>query len=177
MLCPFTADVAKLKSAIDQFYASGFLSGSSLCWDAVYTGISLFPVNVDPNVVKVLLLLSDGFDTSSTHTPSELIDLANSRGVQVTVCGYGDVKPENEKTLVDICEKTGGSYYKAPEVAKLTEVMQTISRDLQGQYKVGYITLRTQGKYTVKVVITYKGVSNYFEVKDLDLGSIFVKTG
>ena len=50
--------------------------GFSSAWDAVESGLQLFPATPDPSRVRVLAFLSDGFDNSSTATPQTLIDEA-----------------------------------------------------------------------------------------------------
>jgi hypothetical protein len=166
----FTTDKQVLVEAIDRFVNLRLDHGSSRCWDAVYTGISIFPETSQQQDARALLYLSDGFDTSSRHTPAEIIALAKQRKVQIYALGTGAVK--DEATLQKLSKETEGGYYRAENLPRLEEQLHTVSQDLRGQYKAGYVSLRTAGRYDVRVQIEWEGKANYFE-QTLDLGAIY----
>lgn len=178
ILQPLIADKTALDNALNDFMNKGFLSGASLCWDAVYKGLSLYTLpkvekEEGKHIVRALVFLSDGRDTSSTHTRSEIIDLAKAVKTQIYVLGLGQVF--EEKNLQDIAKATGGAYYKAEEARLLGTKLEAIATDLRGQYIVRYVTLQTTGKHKVKYNVSYLGFSVDVDAGTLDLGSVFTK--
>jgi hypothetical protein len=161
IVADFTADKGALHAALDAFLDSGYMSGSSLCWDAVYEAVALFGDGPSDDDARAVIYLSDGRDTSSEHTPGEVSSLARELSVQIYVIGYGDVT--NLDDLRSMASSTDGAYYPAEDRAALEEQFESISRDLGGQYRVSYVSLRPAGSYTARVEATCEGLSGSFE--------------
>lgn len=118
-------------------------SGFSVAWDAVHSGLSLFPSTVDLGRVKTLAFLSDGFDTSSAQTPQSVINLAVARDVSIFNVGVEDVRGGDEIDLINVSDQTGGRYYHAEQIDDLLDHFQSIDDELTGQYKAAYVTPRS----------------------------------
>lgn len=130
--------------------------GFSSAWDAVESGLQLFPETPDPSRVRVLAFLSDGFDTSSTATPQTLIDEALARDVRIFNVGVENVREVDELELERIAAETGGRYYRAEQVAQLVSRFDEIDAELRGQYKVAYITPQS-GNFELGLWVTANG--------------------
>jgi Mg-chelatase subunit ChlD len=172
VLQDFTTEKEEARFAIQSF--TGAYNGFSTCWDAVYLGLGLFPIEIDSNTVRNLVFLSDGFDNSSIHTPRELSSLAQSIGVRIYNIGVGDfIEPVNEATLREISETTGGMYYRAEELNQLREQFGQIVDDLGGNYKISYITPR-RDIFEVEIGISYDGLNTRNPIiASIDGASIF----
>jgi hypothetical protein len=119
-------------------YVQNFPAGSR-CWDALASAISsLGTQNNDEQ--HVVIFCSDGYDTSSSHTPDDVISLATNANVQVYCVGFGN--PVDTATLTRITDQTQGRYYEATNVESLAASFSQIGKDLSGQYYLRWATLQ-----------------------------------
>jgi len=97
---------------------------------------------------NVIILLTDGQSNSGEITPEKASDIARDRGVKIYTIGVGTkgeapflvkdafgreryIKQRvniDEKTLMQIAEKTGGLYFRAENTKGLEEIYDTIDR-------------------------------------------------
>jgi hypothetical protein len=175
VLYDFSTDKAAVKSAIDQFGNSGFDYGSTRCWDGVYDALELFQATADPDNVRVVIFLTDGNDTSSDHSPADCIGAAQTKGVQLYVIGCGSVY--DEANLQNMASSTDGLYYRAADLSSLQQHLAQVIRDLGGQYKASYVTLKpaSSGTFAVKLKVEHEGLSAE-HTENLDLGAIYGDT-
>jgi len=80
---------------------------------------------------RLLILLSDGSDTSSAMSPVNAAEIAASEGVEIYTVGVGDPEASGESrvdlaALQDIARRTGGAYFYASDAEALTEVYERI---------------------------------------------------
>ncbi|MFQ5627160.1 MAG: hypothetical protein ACE5I1_00250 [bacterium] len=166
VLSYFTSDTTFLIGALDAFASSQIDNGSSRVWDAVHKGLQLFPDEDNPDNVRLLIFLSDGYDTSSRFTPDNIIELANKKFAQIHSVGTGNVR--GSQVLEKITHSTEGLFYAADSLSDITFQLNEIAANLSGQYKLSYISLLQQSKPEVKVQIEYDGKFNSFaQVVDL----------
>lgn len=130
--------------------------GFSSAWDAVESGLQLFPADPDSSRVRVLAFLSDGFDNSSTATPQTLIDEALARDVRIFNVGVENVREVDELELERIASETGGRYFRAEQVDQLVARFDEIDAELRGQYKVAYVTPQS-GSFDLSLWVTANG--------------------
>ncbi|PLX28531.1 MAG: hypothetical protein C0600_09645, partial [Ignavibacteria bacterium] len=95
----------------------------TVVWDGIYAGI-IELINQGVNQCRAVVVLTDGRDTSSQRTVSEIIALANRNRVRVFTIGLGNV---NFAELEMIAQLTGGKYYLAPNAGQLSAIYQEIS--------------------------------------------------
>jgi von Willebrand factor type A domain-containing protein len=117
--------------------------GFSSAWDAIDSGLELFPAAPDSSRVTVLAFLSDGFDTASVATPQTIIDKAIARDVRIFNVGVEDVRGVDELELERISSETGGRYFQAEQIDQLVARFDDIDAELSSQYKVAYVTPQT----------------------------------
>jgi VWFA-related protein len=128
LLQSMTSNKVMLNSTINALGGGG----STALWDAVYAAIQHLAVNAtNPN--KVVVLLSDGGDNSSTHNVNDVILAAQADSVRLYPIGLGSLC---SRDLLDTCAKlTGGVYMEAPTPAQLDSVfgmMFSIARTTNG---------------------------------------------
>lgn len=101
------------KNAINNLYASGGTSiGGGLqagYQDLITNGVDVSTGEADP--VRLMLLLSDGWETSPPFVTDDLLNNINGAGITVHTLGI-DIYA-NQELLTNIASKTGGSYYYA----------------------------------------------------------------
>ena len=168
IIAPFSADKGALTAALDAFVAQPLDHGSSRVWDALYSAVDIFGGGV--NKERTIFFITDGRETSSDKSPSDVIAYAKQGQTSIFIIGAGSVS--NETALADIAGQTGGEYYPAGSIDSFRQRLQQITRDLGGQYKLSYITLKREGSHDVRVQFEYDGLTGQFDTL-LDLGSIY----
>lgn len=78
--------------------------GGTPLWDSAYSLLG----RVDEG--DRLTLLTDGEDTGSTHSPQQVIDLADDRDIKISTIGIG-VNQNTQRDLTRVARETGGSFY------------------------------------------------------------------
>ena len=125
---PFTEDLESLQGFLDQT-AAGMAGPNTALGDAIGLAVRTFEASEVPQ--RVLILLSDGADTSSRMTPVNAAALAADRGVTVHTIGVGDPEATGEDrvdlaALQAIADQTGGSYFFASDEEALEAVYAEI---------------------------------------------------
>lgn len=121
---PFTEDLASLTEFLDQTIV-GMAGPNTAIGDSIGLAIRTFEASeVDQ---RLMILLSDGADTSSRMTPINAADIAREKGVSIYTIGVGDPVASGEGrvdlgTLQVIAQRTGGAFFFAGDAAALTEV-------------------------------------------------------
>ena len=172
VLSALTTNRQVIRDRISQFSESSFDPGSSRVWDSVVAGADLFSTREQNlRVVRALVFLSDGRDTSSVNARDDAQEYAQARGVQLYAMGVGEVFQEEE--LMEMADSTGGGYYPARDVSLLQEQLQLLVNDLRGQYQVSYITLRRAGEYSAEVAVELDGVMGSMQTAPFDAAAFF----
>lgn len=125
---PFTEDLESLTGFLDQTEA-GMAGPNTALGDAI--GLAIRSFETSEVEERLLLLLSDGADTSSRMTPLNAAAIAADRGVAVTTIGVGDPEGSGENRvdlnlLEDIARTTGGDYFFAGDAEALQTVYDRI---------------------------------------------------
>lgn len=125
---PFTEDLNSLNGFLDQT-AVGMAGPNTALGDAIGLGIRTFDSSeVDQ---RLMIVLSDGADTSSRMTPVNASAIAADKGVVIYTIGVGDPDASGEDrvdldALKDIANRTGGAYFFADDEVALAETYQRI---------------------------------------------------
>ena len=174
VLSALTTDRNGIRGNVLRFSQSSFDPGSSRVWDSVVAGTGLFSTRQDNSrVVRALVFLSDGRDTSSVNDREAARRLARAQYVQLYALGVGEVFQEAE--LREMANSTGGGYYSARDFSLLQEQLQLLVNDLRGQYQLSYITLRRTGEYSVGVEVNLPevGERGWMETAPFDVARFF----
>lgn len=127
---PFTEDLQSLNGFLDQSVV-GMAGPNTALGDAIGLGIRTFEgSDVDQ---RLMILLSDGADTSSRMTPINAAALAADRDVVIYTIGVGDPEGSGEDrvdlgALEDIAGRTGGKFFFAGDTGALEQVYAEIDK-------------------------------------------------
>ena len=172
VLSALTTDRDAVLGSVRAFAGSLFEPGSSRMWDSIQTAASLFTNREENrNVVRALVFISDGRDTSSDRTRSDAAGIADDNDIQLYAVGVGDVHERDE--LEELVQSTGGGYYPAVELDALQDQLRVLVSDLQGQYRVSYTTLRRQGPYRTRINLDLPWATGALETKALEVSAFY----
>lgn len=97
--------------------------GMTAIYDAVKTATNGFDADSSGEKSKIIILLTDGRDNSSSTTLNSAIAQAKASNVIIYTVGVGSV---NKTALADLSESTGGSFYYLSDFSQLKAVFNTI---------------------------------------------------
>ncbi len=127
---PFTEDLASVKELLETTQV-GMAGPHTAIGDAIGLAIRTFETSeVDQ---RLLVLLSDGADTTSTMSPVNAAEIAAQQGVSIFTIGVGDPEGSGEdkvdlKALEDIAARANGAFYYATDSEGLEQVYAEIER-------------------------------------------------
>ena len=127
---PLTLDHASLALLLDDS-GIGMAGPNTAIGDAIGLGLKLLDQAHEPQ--KVLILLTDGNDTSSAITPDHAADMAAAKGVIIHTIAIGDPQASGEakvnlSALQGIAAATGGRYFRAEDRDSLSQVYATLDQ-------------------------------------------------
>ncbi|PBJ21206.1 von Willebrand factor type A domain protein [Pseudomonas sp. ACN8] len=134
---PLTLDHASLSLLLDDT-GIGMAGPNTAIGDAI--GLSLKLLDKAHEQEKVLILLTDGNDTSSAITPDHAAAMAAAKGVVIHTIGIGEPNAEGEakvnlQGLQDIAQATGGRFFRAEDRNALDQVYSTLDKLTPHQVK------------------------------------------
>jgi Ca-activated chloride channel family protein len=134
---PLTLDHRSLSLLLDDS-GIGMAGPNTAIGDAIGLGRKLLDQAREPE--KVLILLTDGNDTSSAITPDHAADMAAAKGVIIHTIGIGDPQATGEakvnlNALQGIATATGGRYFRAEDRDSLNQVYATLDTITPHQVK------------------------------------------
>jgi Ca-activated chloride channel family protein len=134
---PLTLDHASLSLLLADT-GIGMAGPNTAIGDAI--GLSLKLLDKALEQEKVLILLTDGNDTSSAITPDHAAEMAANKGVIIHTIGIGDPSASGEakvnlSALEQIAKTTGGQFFRAEDRSALDQVYSTLDRLTPHQVK------------------------------------------
>lgn len=147
-----THDFPAVKAAI----ARGKASGHTSLVDASFTGLTISPP--DTNGRRVMLVFSDGLDTSSWLRPADVMDAAGRTSVLVSGVGVGNLRVPFLKDLVEL---TGGDLLEQQSTRDLRSAFVRLLAGYRQRYVVGYSPtgVPQTGWHPVSVSVSTKGAT------------------
>ncbi|AWR87983.1 vWA domain-containing protein [Meiothermus taiwanensis] len=125
----FTSDKTALLSAVDQ---ATFEGGGTNLWDATYDSarhVSSQQGN------RIVLVLTDGEDNSSSKTPAAVIQQATQSQTRVYMVGLSsDPNSLSFRDMQRIAANTGGLFAFAGNANQLETMFNSIFNDIQGSF-------------------------------------------
>jgi tight adherence protein B len=113
---------------------------------ALYDAVALAASSASAEALpaRVLILLTDGDDTSSAASAEDAIAVAKEAGISVYVIGIkgSGFDPSALQRFVD---ETGGSYYATASTSALADVYASIAEELERTWQVEYVTAARPG--------------------------------
>jgi len=127
--------------------ATGSLTYTTAIWDAIWITSKSVMSEVEPQARRVIVIITDGEDTSSRATLDEAIDGAIQADTIVFAIGIGDPKVSNgvnKSALKKLGSETGGQVYFPRTDDDLNNSFKRIERELRSQYVVAYVPHQTK---------------------------------
>ena len=112
---------------------------------ALYDAIALSAraLAAEPNGGRVLVVLTDGRDTSSAASVTEAVNAVRSAGAVVYAIALGTDTPPGP--LQRVVHATGGALYGAASSDQLSRVYAAIAAELRRTWRVEYVTAARPG--------------------------------
>jgi len=129
-------DFARVVERIRQKKATGFT--------ALYDAVGMYLDGADgQDGRKVMLLYTDGGDTRSSLSKSELLDLLKASDVTVYAIGAlehqsASFRNEARMLLTQVAETTGGRAFFPTALKELDSVYEKVVAEVRAQYTIGY---------------------------------------
>lgn len=118
---PLTFDRKTVSKLLEESFIN--LAGrATAIGDAI--GLAVKRLKDEDEENRILILLTDGANTSGNVAPLKAADLAAQEKIKVYTIGIGSLRSTDldEATLNGIAEKTGGRYFRATNVTELLEI-------------------------------------------------------
>lgn len=141
MQTPMTFDRKTIQQMLDESVI-GLVGQKTAIGDAMALGVKRFINKKESN--RVLLLVTDGQNTSGKITPEQALELAVAKDVTIYTIGVGaevmlerslfgtrKVNPSrdlDENTLTKIAKQTGGTYFRAVDGESMTIIYQMLDQ-------------------------------------------------
>ena len=123
---PLTLDHEVLSQFIENIYR-GMAGNGTAIGSAILTSVKRMKELKSKS--KVVILLTDGAQTSGAVAPESAAKAAKELGVKIYTIGIGDRRSRSldEATLKEVARITGGRYFNARNVESLIQVYETIN--------------------------------------------------
>ncbi|EWH09191.1 von Willebrand factor type A [Catenovulum agarivorans DS-2] len=138
---PLTRDLNTVAQMLDESII-GLVGDKTAIGDAIGLAAKRFSQKENSN--KILILLTDGQNTSGNLQPSEALQLAKSEGIKIYTIGVGademlvkgffGYQKRNpsadldESTLNQIAQETGGLYFRARDAQELSKIYAELDK-------------------------------------------------
>jgi Ca-activated chloride channel homolog len=142
---PLTMEIGTVGHAISQMK----VGGSTALYNAVYIALKELNKHAEHHVSerrrRVIVVLSDGEDTSSIVTFDEVLDLATRSDTAIYCIGLLDKgsgnlhRPQEAKfALRQLAERTGGRAFFPQDIDAFSGIYSDIKAELSSQYSLAY---------------------------------------
>jgi Ca-activated chloride channel family protein len=125
---PFTRDLETARSLVELMDVA-MAGPQTALGDSIGLAIRAFEESTVDD--RILILLTDGKDTTSRMTPRNAAEIARLHGVEIYTIGIGDTNATGEDRvdfdlLADIATRTGGQFFNAEDETTLADVYRRI---------------------------------------------------
>ncbi len=172
LICPFTADLGRVRAAVDALEADG----GTRYYDAVAEALGLLG---DQAGRRAILALTDGQDTESRSATLRKV-IARARGLNLPVhtLGLGDEHEIAVGALSRLAVDTRGQYYLARDADQLRKIYEEIARRLGSTYSLTYATDRKVPDGTLRPIrIAYEKAAEAAETAVFIRGMVVPAAG
>lgn len=124
-------------------------------WTALYDALATYLNGASEQTgQKVLIMYTDGGDTRSSFTITQLIDMLRASDVTVYALGYlenqtSSARHENRMQLQRLSSMTGGQAFFPSNLKEISAIYDTIQKEISARYSLGYTSSdpRADGKW------------------------------
>jgi VWFA-related protein len=140
-----TSDRDALKAAINRVSAAG----STALYNALYVTLKTLPSASQGSELRrrVVVLVSDGEDTSSLVWEEQVLELVRRREATIHVIALNresDASNRSARLLRLLSAESGGEVHHPATIGDLDEVYSRIGEELRSQYTIGYVSSNPQ---------------------------------
>ncbi len=164
LVVPLTLDSKAVVKLLNNLMV-GMAGESTAIGDAI--GIGLQSLRKRPLSSRVLILLTDGEDKASHIPPLEAAKIAAADHIKIYTIGVGDKLDDN--LLKKIADVSGGSYFKATNLADLAAVYSQIDKLEKSEAKQQVLLIR-KPLYHVFLLIAILCLAAVFSFNTLRYG-------
>ncbi len=135
---------------------SAMAAASTALWDAVIAACDELLSQSGRETRRAIILLTDGWDTSSKNNLAAAVDRAAQEDVAILAIGIGDDKMYgvNKDGLRKLTERTGGRAFFPKNVSELADIFAEIGQELRTQYSITFSpSIGAIGSRKIKVEI------------------------
>ena len=118
------AGKALLKDKMTRTYFKS--NGLTYLYSAINTATELFSSADDSTVLKIMIVLSDGYPEGETTSQATAISSANAKGIKVHTVGLGSNTSRFEQHLLPVSQQTGGEYQHSNDISGLKTLYDNI---------------------------------------------------
>jgi Ca-activated chloride channel homolog len=141
IMADFTDDLDKLAVGLKQLEAGG---GTGV-YDAVYKTAKQKLAGEAGDRRKVIILISDGYDTASAYSLDEATEMAQKHDIVIYAISVnkitnssGSEKSDGNKAIKHLVTETGGKAYYPSKLTELGIEFQKIEEELRSQYLLSF---------------------------------------
>jgi len=144
----FTQKQSDLLNALNSLRAGN----STALYDAVY--LAAEEKLRDETGRKVMVVITDGEDTSSKMRKEEAIEAAQKSDVLIYGIGVkSDAFPSNFGVLKKFADETGGAFFSPhSKLGEIQSAFRAIGEDIQGQYSLAYSSTNKKKDGTFRAI-------------------------
>jgi Ca-activated chloride channel family protein len=157
----YTNEAGSLANAVRSTHAGG---GTRL-YDALHFVVSQGSDDIEQR--KVVVVITDGDDKSSRHSPTEVMELAQHNNVMIYAISINGLEPKSDtpdtsdRILETIATETGGIALFPTKVKKLPAVFNLINDELRSQYSLAYRSTNPSKDGTFRTIQIYPKSHQY----------------
>src|SRR5271154_5737439 len=137
----FSDSVPQLRSALHH----GVAEGKTALHDAVVAGLQ--QLELGQRDKKTLVLISDGGDTTSTHTRKQMLELVERSIATIYTIGLFDLDdPDRDPGILrQLARISGGEAYFPASASEMVPVCRNIAKEIRTRYTIGYLPKPSNG--------------------------------
>ncbi|PKG76299.1 hypothetical protein CXF83_16980 [Shewanella sp. Choline-02u-19] len=134
---PFTEDIVLWQTLLQQMDTQ-MAGPATAIGDAI--GLSIRAFDGSNTTERILLLVTDGSDTSSRLDPVDAARVAAADGIEVFTLGMGSIDTEGEdkvdfNTLNKIAKITGGQAFEGNSTGAIEQILQQVNQIAPAKYQ------------------------------------------
>ena len=141
IMTDFTDDLEKLSSGLNKLEAGG----GTAVYDAIRQTAEKKLAGEAGDRRKLIILISDGYDTASAYSLDEATEMAQKHDVVIYAISVnkitnasGEEKSDGNKAIKHLVTETGGKAYYPTKLTELGLEFQKIEEELRSQYLLSY---------------------------------------
>lgn len=144
VLMDFTDDLAQLEAGLKKLSAGG----GTAVYDSVFYAAQQKLAKEQGERRKLIILISDGYDTASGKTLKEAMDRVQRHDALIYAISVNratptktDEREAGDKAIRQMVDETGGRAYFPTQLSEMTAEFKKIENELRSQYSLSFTPL------------------------------------